>query len=445
MGISFQKFILLVILIIGIAICFRVYTFIFPHDHGDQIIYAALTENINTGLPYNLSSVKLIQSKSGEISFIFFEPCNVSSQSIAGIFKKGGADIYGEKMFFRTPVFPLLCNFTRMVSGNKRVQLLALPRLRFSRFRNSFFKNWFHHQPFSNLIDIAYKQLPMTLPQFLGSIMIVIGTIVLARKFSNITALWAGLIIAFCPIDIFTASRVLTDSVMSACILWCFIFLKKANDSQKYKILFLLIAFTTAVIAVYTKESAVLIIFAASAVMAYKNKGKKVYLALAVLAIISIIPWMIALHSANGQWIPKAYWQSLATAQWYKITSQREFFFYFYKPFMLYPVLILAIVYFINIFQKKMWWQNIFFTLPAVTLIIMTLLRVSEFRQILAALPFLAIASACGLEILRKKIDQKFQPVAGIVIVLFIIIFSAVFAFQQCSLSLFGNAGDIFI
>jgi len=364
---------------------------------------------------------------------------------VAGIFKKGGADIYGKKLFFRAPLFPVFCNLIRKLSGNENIQLFALPQLRVSRFRAFYFKKWFHHQPFSSVFYIAYKQLPMILPSFIGSIMIVIGTIVLARQYSRVVALWAGLIIAFCPVDIFAASRVMPDAIMTAFLLWCFIFFKTSLEPRKNKIIFLSLAFIMAAAAVYTKESAALIIAGSTSIVACKNKNKIIFLTLACFAIFCVFPWSLALYKANGQWLPKAYWQSLSTAQWYRVTSRRDFFFHLYEPFKLYPIMMFSAVYFISLFQKKMWWQNIFFSVPAVTLILMTLLRANEFRQILPAYPFLAVAAACGLEKLRGKINQKFMPVAGVVIVLLLIIVSAVFAFQKSSPSIFGNAGDIFI
>ena len=82
---------------------------------------------------------------------------------------------------------------------------------------------------------------------------------------------------------------------------------------------------------------------------------------------------------------------------------------------------------------------------PLVTLVIITLLQAKEFRQILPAYPFLIIASAYGLEKLRKKININFQPVAGYAIILLIIFAVGFYAFNKISPSLFGNAGDIFI
>ena len=453
------KFILAVTLIIALAISLRIYSFVFPHDHGDQIIYAALAQNIADSKPYNIWSTKIVKTNLLNLNFLSYKHCKNPNLSIGNAFKNGGINIYEKKLFYRPPLFPFLIQSTKYVDCNQHIFSFELSIMRHSKRPDIFFKSWIKKQPFENLLFIAKKQLPIALPPFLSSLLILTGIIYLSNfLFDKYIALWAGFIAAFSPVDIFCASRVLPDSLLTAFILWLLIFIIISfKNKNKF---FLIPAFLFTALAIAVKETSVPIITGALLIGSYKNKNKRLLLTLIVFAFLCIGVWCLILKINNGCWLPAAWKFNLnianlnwfknnntnaSTALWYKLTTQRSKFFHFYTPFTLYPILLFSLFYYIDIFKKEKVCQNFIMIVPLITLIIITLLQAKEFRQIMPAYPFLIIASACGLEKLRKKINVNFQPIAGFVIILFIIIAVGIYAFSKIAPSLFGNAGDIFI
>ncbi len=224
--------------------------------------------------------------------------------------------------------------------------------------------------------------------------------------------------------------------------------------------LFIIPVFFLIVLAAAAKETSIPIITAVLFICSVKNDNKKLFFTLIAFTLLCICVWCLILKINNGYWLPTTWKFNLNIAAlnwfknnnsitsdtlWYKLTTQRSKFFHFYMPFILYPVLLFSIIYYIDIFKKEKPWQNFFLVVPILSLIIITVLHANEFRQILPAYPFLIISSAYGLEKFRLKINNNFQPIAGFVIIVFIILATGIYAFSKILPSLFGNAGDIFI
>jgi len=431
-----------------LAAALRIYTFVFPHNHGDQIIYAALAQNIAENNSYNLLSTEIVKTNISGYSFFSYNHCEKNSpRSIANLFKKGGADLYSDNLFYRPPLFPFTI---RLLSFNRQILSFAINNL--FRAQNvswkscrlkpygKYFELWLKKQTVDNLFLIATKQLPVTFPSFLGSLLIFAGVIYLANSFSKTAAVWAALIAAFAPVDIFCATRVLSDSMMTGFLLWSFIFAVKCQGKKSF---FLSLPLILA--AVYTKESAAVICSASFFIIAIKNKKAKKFLFLSAFSFACFIPWLIILFLKNGSHLSVVYHHAPLRAYWYTGAFSRNYFFHFYFPFYLYPVLLFSIVYYFSAFTQKDFRRNFLVVVPIATLIIITILQQKECRQILPAYPFLYVSAALGLEKFREKINARFQPAAGFVIILLIILMSAYHAFMKISPSLFGNAGGIFL
>jgi len=437
---SKSTFYLTLIAIFFIAIILRAYTFVFPHDHGDQIIYAALAQNIADGKPYNLLKTGFSKTNISGFAFINYHSVTTNN-SIAQLYQRIGVNLYSDNIFYRPPLFPFFIQLF-----NQPILSFDLPR---KRFRSSnFFFLWLKKQSFENLFLIAKKQFAVTFPSFFGSMLILFGVIFIASRFSKFTAVWAGLITALAPVDIFCASRVLPDSLMTALLLWAFIFAIYA--SQKLNIIFAMIIMLTSI---YIKESAAIIFFAAFFIIAIKNKYSCKLFILSFASIIFILSWVFILFINNGHYLSRTYSHIFSTVlvsqplqtNWYNAISSRSYFYHYIFPFRLYPVLFFSFLYCYHAIKEKKIWQNYLLIVPLITIIIISAARLSEARQILPAYPFLFIATALGLEKFRKAMNSHFQLAAGFVIILSIIIFSAYLAYIKIYPSLFCNAGDIFI
>jgi hypothetical protein len=437
------------IIIIGFFI--RAQTLYFPHDHGDQIIYTALADNIQHGRDYNLSCVAItsMACRVPDIRLLGFLPAQSSTQSVAWLFMSGGADIYRDPLFFRVPLFPIAINGCRKLTGSQSIRLISLTGMRTSGSPADYYFRWYSSLDPGLYAAVAAPQLPAILPPLLFSILIIGFTMLWARQYSPAAALWAGLIIALCPVDIFAAGRIYPDSMMTALMLVSILMLTtacmKQNTTSIGTITRYVIAVISGIAAAYTKESALCLLFFTALVMSLNKLCRRACLIYCICLVISFLPWIWLMHIYNGRWLPLAHWITPASAYWYSVTSRRSALFHILQPVILCPVFLFGLAWFLSLFSRKKWWLDTGFLVIIITVSMATCMKAYESRQILPVYPFLATAAAWGLEQWRRYISRRFQPVAGYAAVLLVIGLSTGWGLYIAYASLMGNAGDIFV
>jgi len=314
---------------------------------------------------------------------------------------------------------------------------------------SEYYFRWRRSQPDESLAILAGIQLPVTLPPLLFSLLTLFCTMLWTKRYSLPAALWAGLIIALCPVDILTASRIYPDSMMTALLMISILSLEIAANrtgaSFTARIFLLIVAVIAGAASAYTKESALFILATASLLLSLNRKKRVFCLIYCGSLVILLLPWFWILHAYNGRWLPLAHWASPVSAYWYSVTSRRSFMFHIIQPLLVCPVFFFGLAWFLSLVARKRWWLDIGFLVIFITISSATCLKAFESRQILPAYPFLAAAAAWGLEQWRQYVAKRFQPVAGYAAVLLVISLSAGWGLYRSYIYIMGNAGDIFL
>ena len=162
----------------------RSHTLLFPHDHGDQIIYTALADNIQHGRDYSLTCVAITSMPCHipDTRLLGFLPAQSPTQSVAWLFKSAGADIYRESLFFRVPLFPVMQNNCRQLTGTTAIRLLSLPAMRASGSPAEYYFRWYHTLDPGSYAAVSDPQAPAALPPLLFSICIIGITMLWTRR-----------------------------------------------------------------------------------------------------------------------------------------------------------------------------------------------------------------------------------------------------------------------
>jgi hypothetical protein len=434
--------------VIAIALALRWHTLAFPHDHGDQLIYSGLADNLLHGRAYNLSTVGMTVTpaiagvRAGGAVLAGYRTAEQYAESLAASFAQGGLDIYDEPLYFHAPAFPALIAGLALLRDVPSVHVLSLPRMRQARTPAGVYRQWASRTPLRVKATLALAQLPATLPPLLASLVIVAATMLWARPDGGLSPLWAGLIMALCCVDVFAAQRVLADSSMTALMLVSLLCLRGAVRRGSGTLL--AVAIAAAVCATYVKESAAVILCVAALLMALLSTERHWYVAYAVAVGAALVPWLLILHHCNGRWLPVPPTPQLPATAYRLMTAERTLWRHAWEIPYLAPWLLIGSAWLLHR-PRRLRGRMTMGTAVVVAVLALAPFKAFEHRYFLPAYPFIAVAAAWGLEQLRARVNRQFQPVAGIALVVAIITATTAWGLAHAMPSIMGNAGDIFL
>jgi hypothetical protein len=442
------RFATLAAVVLVLALGLRWRTLVFPHDHGDQLIYSALADNIRHARPYNLTCVGLaatpvaVAATADDAVLLGFRPPASSSNSLAAAFDEGGLDIYNEPLYFHAPGFAALVAGFSIVQGAAQIHVLSIPAMRQVRNPGQVYERWSRRTPLGDKLALARAQAPAVVPSLLASLAVVLMTMLWARTNGGLAPLWAGLIIALSPVDVFASQRVLADTTMVACGLGSVLLLRAALQHTRRA--YFIAAILAAACAVYVKESAAVILVLAAVLTAACTQPRRLYLLYACLVALTLVPWLLVLHSQTGRWLPVPPTPQLPASGYRLLTAERTFLKHAWEVVYLSPLLCVGVCWF-GYASRAVRTRMTLGMGIVLAVFLLAMAKAFEHRYLLAAYPFMASAAAWGLEQLRKWMNQRFQPVAGVALVLVLIAASAVWGLSRAWPSIMGNAGDIFL
>jgi hypothetical protein len=213
---------------------------------------------------------------------------------------------------------------------------------------------------------------------------------------------------------------------------------------QRRKVALLVTAVAAGACATYVKESGAVILCGAALLMALLTTERRWYLAYAVAVGAALIPWLLLLHHFNGRWLPVPPTPQLPPTAYRLMTAERTFWRHAWEIPYLAPWLLIGLAWLLRrpyVLRSRVTLG----TAVVVAVCALAPFKAFEHRYFLPAYPFMAVAAAWSLEQLRRRVNLRFQTVAGIALVVAVILLSTMWGLVHAMPSIIGNAGDIFL
>lgn len=405
-----------------LAMMLRLPTFVMPHASGDQLIYSALAYGRAQGLSYNLDAVALARYDEG---FITFVPADTGTLSVAALLYAQGITLYTSPLFFRAPGFPTLIGMASHATGQPLILWSHSPR-------GSAATPWRVR---------AKRQFSAVIVSFLSGCILIIATLIWARYWSRMVALWAVLLLAVCPVDIFAAVRIFTDTPMTAGIVLSLCgavgFLRAQTRFARHSALILMIVAGAA--AAWCKEAALVILLPALCMGMRHTSYRRRYVCAIMCITLSIMPWLVYHYMYTGLWLPLPPAGSEARSALYATPLSLG----------LVGAVILFPVGFFSVYGWRAAWARqpraMQFSCIAVCMtcgIALVFHTHFEQRYLLPIYPFVVTWSACGCERVRQFLHtRRWSPVATVCVISGIIVAQALWGLYRAGHILWSHAG----
>ncbi|MFH1900664.1 MAG: glycosyltransferase family 39 protein [Candidatus Omnitrophota bacterium] len=417
-------------LILFFAASLRIHTFYLPHRCTDQLIYTGLAMKLEKfGLKgYNLKGIDIARSKDG--NFLAAVSSSKEKGSLLGSLEQRGILFYSKgPLSHMAPAFSYLLMISHKIFSPNKLYSLVNKNL----------------GPWAIVLrpEIFLKtQFYAVWISFAFSLLLILMVFLLGRLFFNEKiGLWASLLMAAAPLDIFTSQRVHQDEMVaffSALCVLLFWYGRKKNSLSMA-----VLSGISAGVAALTKGSGLFIIAAIffSFVLVeirYASSKRNFF---HILFDKYLIIFILAAVSVCGFWYAKITF--IYGAPWYvpcqpgiekldgyfAMLSQRSRFGQLYYFVYLSPLFIFVYWESIKTLFEKMFTKEriilvVWFFLFAALLIV---IQAREERYMLPAYPPIAILSSITLENIRIKLNRlnKLKHFGNIMIILIFSLTSA--------------------
>lgn len=417
-------------LILFFAASLRIHTFYLPHRCTDQLIYTGLAMKLEKfGLKgYNLKGIDIARSKDG--NFLAAVSSSKEKGSLLGSLEQRGILFYSKgSLSHMAPAFSYLLMISHKIFSPNKLYSLVNKNL----------------GPWAIVLrpEIFLKtQFYAVWISFAFSLLLILMVFLLGRLFFNEKiGLWASLLMAAAPLDIFTSQRVHQDEMVaffSALCVLLFWYGRKKNSLSMA-----VLSGISAGVAALTKGSGLFIIaaifFSFVLVEIRSISGKRNFFH--ILFDRYLVIFILAAVSVCGFWYAKI--TSIYGAPWYvpcqpgiekvdgyiAMLSQRSRFGQLYYFVYLSPLFIFVYWESIKTLFEKMFTKEriilvVWFFLFAALLIV---IQAREERYMLPAYPPIAILSSITLENIRIKLNRlnKLKHFGNIMIILIFSLTSA--------------------
>lgn len=412
--------------ILIVAAFIRLPTFRLPHDNGDQLFYLALAMKLDK-LGFSEYTLRKVDIKGNDFILALF-PTQESKGSLLKAFAETGVTYYDEPLFHRTYGFPYVLMLShRIFTGGVGVPYLTLRTTARDEKGRVFSKN---------AGKIWYTQFYAAIVPFLFSILFILTTYLLAKKFfSEKIALISAFLISISPIEILCSQKIWADTMLSFFVVLTVLLFFLAKERNNLFLSF--IAGITSGIAILAKQTGGFIIIAILIFHLWQHKSNifklnkihkvifdKYLLVFGLSALIVIFHWFYMITKIYGHplYVPTPP-EIHQEVEWFIILSKRPHFLYLVTIPYLVPVF--TLVYFAIIggpFIRGFVDEKKTFLIIWVLTFLCILMGAKENRYMLPAYPAIAMLSADLLERIGNFIDNKFKMHSGDIFIIVILI-----------------------